>query len=214
MLTLGCVILFPFFSALFAMNNQPILFYSSRCSHSKQILDTLRTLNKQDLCRLYSIDGKQRSELPPFLQKVPTLYVPDTKDVFVGQAIFGYIAKPVSSRRELPTTAAAPAAPASTPGAGTVPGASMMAALESWSFGTAGGFSDSYSSWDGKSAATTDQLHYTFLGAPPAPGAPEPVTKQSYDGDKTGRNDDLGSRLEQLQKQRDNEFSGKQPSHR
>lgn len=196
------------------MNNQPILFYSSRCSHSKQILDTLRTLNKQDLCRLYSIDGKQRSELPPFLQKVPTLYVPDTKDVFVGQAIFGYIAKPVSSRRELPTTAAAPAAPASTPGAGTVPGASMMAALESWSFGTAGGFSDSYSSWDGKSAATTDQLHYTFLGAPPAPGAPEPVTKQSYDGDKTGRNDDLGSRLEQLQKQRDNEFSGKQPSHR
>jgi len=196
------------------MNNQPILFYSSRCSHSKQILDTLRTLNKQDLCRLYSIDGKQRSELPSFLQKVPTLYVPDTKDVFVGQAIFGYIAKPVSSRRELPTTAAAPAAPASTPGASTVPGASMMATLESWSFGTAGGFSDSYSSWDGKSAATTDQLHYTFLGAAPAPGAPEPVTKQSYDGDKTGRNDDLGSRLEQLQKQRDNEFSGKQPSHR
>ena len=60
------------------MNNQPILFYSSRCSHSKQILDTLKTLNKQELCRLFPIDGKQRSELPPFLQKVPTLYVPET----------------------------------------------------------------------------------------------------------------------------------------
>jgi hypothetical protein len=189
------------------MNNQPILFYSNRCQHSKQILDTLKTLNKQDLCRLFLIDGKQRSELPPFLAKVPTLYVPETKDVFVGQAIFGYIAKPVSSRRELPTTQSAPTAPAATPG--SVPGASATPSLESWSFGTAGGFSDAYSSWDGKSAATTDQLHYTFLGGPaPSAGNPEPQTKQSYDGDKYGRNDDLGSRLEQLQKQRDNEFKG------
>jgi hypothetical protein len=186
--------------------SQPILFYSSRDSHSKQILDTLKTLNKQDLCRMVSIDGKQRSELPPFLQRVPTLYVPETKDVFVGQAIFGYIAKPVSARRDLPVTAVPSAVPAATPGA--VPGASAMGSLESWSFGTSGGFSDSYSSWDGKSAATTDQLHYSFLGAAPSPGAPEPVTKQSYDGDKTGRNDDLGSRLEQLQKQRDGEFKG------
>jgi len=186
--------------------SQPILFYSSRDSHSKQILDTLKTLNKQDLCRMFPIDGKQRHELPPFLQRVPTLYVPETKDVFVGQAIFGYIAKPVSSRRDLPVTAAPPAVPAATPGA--VPGASTTGSLESWSFGTSGGFSDSYSSWDGKSAATTDQLHYSFLGAAPAPGAPEPVTKQSYDGDKAGRNDDLGARLEQLQKQRDGEFKG------
>jgi hypothetical protein len=186
--------------------SQPILFYSSRDSHSKQILDTLKTLNKQDLCRMVSIDNKQRHELPPFLQRVPTLYVPETKDVFVGQAIFGYIAKPVSSRRDLPVTAAPPAVPAATPGA--VPGASTTGSLESWSFGTSGGFSDSYSSWDGKSAATTDQLHYSFLGAAPAPGAPEPVTKQSYDGDKAGRNDDLGARLEQLQKQRDGEFKG------
>jgi hypothetical protein len=189
--------------------SQPILFYSSRDSHSKQILDTLKTLNKQDLCRMFPIDGKQRHELPPFLQRVPTLYVPETKDVFVGQAIFGYIAKPVSSRRDLPTTATPSSAPALTPGAGTVPGAPTTPALESWSFGTSGGFSDSYSSWDGKSAATTDQLHYSFLGGPaPSPGAPEPVTKQSYDGDKQGRNDDLGSRLEQLQKQRDGEFKG------
>jgi hypothetical protein len=186
--------------------SQPILFYSTRDSHSKQILDTLKTLNKQDLCRMFPIDGKQRHELPPFLQRVPTLYVPETKDVFVGQAIFGYIAKPVSSRRDLPVTAVPSAVPAPTPGA--VPGASAMGSLESWSFGTSGGFSDSYSSWDGKSAATTDQLHYSFLGAAPAPGAPEPVTKQSYDGDKAGRNDDLGARLEQLQKQRDGEFKG------
>ena len=186
--------------------SQPILFYSTRDSHSKQILDTLKTLNKQDLCRMFPIDGKQRHELPPFLQRVPTLYVPETKDVFVGQAIFGYIAKPVSSRRDLPVTAVPSAVPAATPGA--VPGASAMGNLESWSFGTSGGFSDSYSSWDGKSAATTDQLHYSFLGAAPAPGAPEPVTKQSYDGDKAGRNDDLGARLEQLQKQRDGEFKG------
>jgi hypothetical protein len=183
--------------------NQPILFYSNRCPHSKQILDTLQTLNKQSLCRMFPIDGKQRSELPPFLTKVPTLYVPDTKDVYTGQAIFGYIAKPVQSRRELPTTASAPSAPSAPPGA--PPG--TLGALESWSFSTAGGFSDSYSSWDGK-PTSTDQLYYTSIGGTPAPGAPEPTTKQSYDGDKQGRNGDLASRMEELKKQRDMEYKG------
>jgi hypothetical protein len=179
--------------------NQPILFTSSRCAHSKQILDTLQALNKTSLCRIVSIDGKGRHELPPFLQKVPTLYVPETKDLYVGKDIFGYIAKPVAARREVPVNTPATANPPTA----TAPGTN----LESWSFSTAGGFSDAYSSWDGKNA-TGDQLHYTFLGGPATQGPPEPQTKQSHEGDKAGKNEDVASRLERIQKERDSEYQG------
>lgn len=187
---------------MLTMSSRPILFYSTRCAHSKQILDTLTALNKQNLFTLFAIDGKTRAELPPFLKSVPTLYHPETKDLYVGQDIFGYISKPVAARREVPNN---------TPAAGSAGGVSATAAkgdLESWSFGTAGGFSDSYSSWDG-SQATGDQLHYTFLGPETAAaGPPEPQTKQSYDGAKDGRNEDVGARLKRIQQARDNEFKG------
>jgi hypothetical protein len=184
------------------MSSRPILFYSTRCSHSKQILDTLTALNKQNLFTLVVIDGKSRAELPPFLKSVPTLYHPETKDIFVGQDIFGYISKPVAARREVPNN---------TPAAGSAGGQSATAAkgdLEAWSFGTANGFSDSYSSWDGKQNVT-DQLFYTFLGPDTSAAGPaEPQTKQSYDGAKDGRNEDVASRLKKIQQARDNEFKG------
>jgi hypothetical protein len=183
------------------MSKQPVLFYSTRCAHSKQIIDTLTALNKQNLCRLISIEGVNRAQLPTFLKSVPTLYLPDTNDIYVGKDIFAYISKPVAARREIPTNA---------PGASGA-GASATAAtgdLESWSFSTAGGFSDAYSSWDGKTS-TTDQLFYTFLtGEPAAAGPPEPTTKQSYDGAKDGRNEDVGARLKRIQQARDAEFKG------
>jgi hypothetical protein len=184
------------------MSSRPILFYSTRCSHSKQILDTLTALNKQNLFTLVVIDGKSRAELPPFLKSVPTLYHPETKDIFVGQDIFGYISKPVAARREVPNN---------TPAAGSAGGQSATAAkgdLEAWSFGTANGFSDSYSSWDGKQNVT-DQLFYTFLGPDTSAAGPaEPQTKQSYEGAKDGRNEDVASRLKKIQQARDNEFKG------
>jgi hypothetical protein len=184
------------------MSKQPVLFYSTRDGNSKQIIDTLAALNKRDLCRMIEIESVQRSQLPSFLKSVPTLYLPDTNDIYVGKDIFAYIAKPVAARREVPTNA---------PGAAKPTGPSATAAtgeLESWSFSTAGGFSDSYSSWDGKSG-TTDQLFYTFLGSEPvAPGPAEPKTKQSYEGDKDGRNEDVANRLKRLQQSRDSEFKG------
>jgi hypothetical protein len=182
------------------MSKQPVLFYSTRCAHSKQIIDTLTALNKQTLCRMISIEGVQRSQLPAFLKSVPTLYLPETNDIYVGKDIFAYIAKPVAARREVPTNA---------PGGSTAASATTASGdLESWSFSTAGGFSDAYSSWDGK-ASTTDQLFYTFLGTEPvAPGPAEPTTKQSYEGTKDGRNEDVASRLKRIQQARDSEFKG------
>jgi hypothetical protein len=184
------------------MNNQPILFYSTRCSHSKQIIDTLKALNKESLCRMFSIDGQPRDRLPPFLKSVPTLYVPESKDVYIGKDIYSYIAKPVSSRREIPTSTPAQAA-------AQAPAASKD--YEPWSFEGTGSLSDTYSSWNNTSAFNTDnQLNYTFLGASntPAPREPEPQTKQSYDGGKQGRNDDISSRMEAMKKARESEFKG------
>lgn len=184
------------------MNNQPILFYSGRCSHSKQILDTLKALNKSDLCRMFSIDGKTRQQLPDFLKSVPTLYVPETKDVYIGKDIYSYIAKPVAARREVPTSTPAQQA-AQAPSKGP-------AEYQAWSFEGRGSLTDTYSSWDAPNKfISDDQLNYSFLGSTvQTPAPPEPQTKQSFDGQKQGRNDDISSRLEQYKKMRDTEFKG------
>ena len=178
-------------------NNQPYLFVHTRDQNCIKIVETLKQLNKDTLCRIVQIDGKQRSELPAFLKSVPTLYVPDTKDLYVGKDIYSYIAKPVAARREIPTTTPAQA-----------PAASKD--YEPWSFAGTGTLTESYSSWDNPGRFTQeDQLNYTFLGgAVNTPAPREPETKQSYDGQKTGRNDDVNSRMEAYKKQRDTEFKG------
>jgi hypothetical protein len=176
--------------------SQPYLFVHSKDQNCLKILETLKQLNKDTLCRIVAIDGKQRAELPAFLKSVPTLYAPDTKDIYVGKDIYSYIAKPVTARREIPTGTSTGAAPAQTD-------------YQAWGFG-GGGLTDSYSSWEapGKFMGD-DQLQYSFLGGGPlAPTPREPETKQSYDGSKQGRNDDITSRLEQYKKVRETEFKG------
>jgi hypothetical protein len=190
------------------MNNQPILFYSTRCSHSQQIIQTLKGLKKESLCRMFSIDGKSRQELPPFLKSVPTLYNPETKDVYIGKDIYAYIAKPVTSRREVPTQQQ-PQVAAQQPTGSKLSAQGGNEGIQEWSFASAMGFSDSYSDWGAPEKFIADELHYTYIGNTQyTPPKPEPETKQSYEGDKTGRNNDLASRLEQIQKQREAEFAG------
>jgi hypothetical protein len=81
---------------------------------------------------------------------------------------------------------------------------------EPWTFEGTGSISEAYSSWTNSGAFSTDnQLQYTFLGAAANTPAPrEPETKQSYDGGKQGRNDDISSRMEAMKKARDAEFKG------
>ncbi len=183
------------------MNNQPILFVSSRCPNCAKIVETLKQLNKDNLCRMFPIDGKQRHELPPFLKSVPTLYVPDSKDVYVGKDIYSYIAKPVVSRREVPV---------STPAQQAAQNPQAPKDYQAWSFAGAGSLTESFSSWESPSKFTTDdQLNYSFLGGSMSTPAPqEPQTKQSFDGNKQGRNDDIASRMEQMKKARESEFKG------
>ena len=183
------------------MNNQPILFVSTRCQNCAKIVDTLKQLNKDTLCRMFYIDGKQRSELPAFLKSVPTLYVPESKDIYVGKDIYSYIAKPVVSRRELPT---------STPAQQAAQNPQAAKDYQAWSFSGTGSLTESFSSWDVPNRFTTDdQLNYSFLGGATTTSAPPaPETKQSFEGNKQGRNDDITSRMEQMKKARDGEFKG------
>ena len=185
------------------MNNQPVLFVSSRCSNCAKILETLKALNKDSLCRILYIDTYQRSQLPSFLKSVPTLYIPESKDVYIGKDIYSYISKPVTARREVPVQQTNSAG-------GVVGGAPAGNDYQAWSFEGKGSLSDSYSSWESPNKfLDSDQLNYTFLGAvASAIAAPEPQTKQSYEGGKQGRNDDLAARMEQMKKARESEFKG------
>lgn len=180
--------------------SQPYLFVHTKDQNCLKIVETLKQLNKDTLCRIVSIDGKQRHELPAFLKSVPTLYVPDTKDIYVGKDIYSYIAKPVTARREIPTATSSGAAAAAS---------SAPKDYQAWGFGGSG-FTDMYSSWEapGKFMGD-DQLQYSFLGGGTAPTGPqEPETKQSYEGGKQGRNDDITARMEQYKKVRETEFKG------
>lgn len=177
----------------------PVFYYSNRCDVCKEIIQTLQGLNKASLYRFVCIDTTPRSMIPPEIKAVPTVFNPQTKEVITGKnAIFAQVAKPVQSRRELPTEARAPAGP-SEPGA--------------WSFMTAAGFSDPYTPFDNGTTMPDDQLYFSYLGneainAPQGPMRGDLIRAENTSaGSKTGRNDDISSRMEQMAAQRDAEFS-------
>jgi hypothetical protein len=186
--------------------NVPVMFYSNRCEVCKEIIQTLQGLNKASLYRFVCVDTTPRHLIPPEIRAVPTVYNPYTKEVLTGKnAIFAQVAKPVQSRREIPTDRA-PAGPAE-------PGA--------WSFSTAATFTDGYTTFDTATRMPDDQLYFTYLGGPqpPAPGGlaggvPGPVRPdlpragEDTGGSRTGRNDDITARLEQMNAQRAAEFKG------
>lgn len=182
--------------------SQPYLFYSERCPHSKQIIETLKALNKAGLYKFVLVESLARNSIPPFLKKVPTLYVPDTKEAIIGKDIFGYISKPTNSRKELPTKTEG------TPTGGS--SASFTGDVSAWGFEGSGKLSELYSMWDSPTNFASDgNSMYTFLGdTAKTAELPRGVSSENTIKSKTGSNDDIGSRLEALQNQRKNEFSG------
>jgi hypothetical protein len=188
--------------------SQPYLFYSERCANSKQIIETLKALNKTSLYKFILVESLQRNQIPSFLTKVPTLYNPETKEVVVGKDIYGYIAKPTNSRKELP---------AKQDGAVTQgPGAQApMGDLTAWGFEGMGRLTESYSSWDTPTSFTNEGgSMFTFLGGPVAggPGQSAPAgaepSSQNTIKDKAGSNADVAARMKAMEAQRKTEFSG------
>lgn len=184
--------------------SQPYLFYSERCPNSKQIIETLKALNKAGLYKFVLVESLPRDQIPSFLKKVPTLYNPETKDVIVGKDIFGYIAKPTNSRKELPTSQPAIAQG----GAPSAPGE-----YSPWGFEGTSKIGESYSLWDAPTQfASQGGSMYTFLDQPimsqggaGMPSSAQPKTQNTNDDGPKG---DVAARLEAMQKQRESEFAG------
>jgi len=182
--------------------SQPYLFYSERCPNSNQVIETLKALNKAGLYKFVKVESLQRNQIPQFLTKVPTLYVPDTKDVIVGKDIFGFIAKPTNSRNEKPVTQG----PVASGGAS----AAVPGEYTPWGFEGVGKLGESYSLWDAPNRfASEGGSMYTFLdGSAMASGAPQPVSQNTISGQKESSNSDIAQRMEAMQKQREKEFGG------
>jgi hypothetical protein len=183
------------------MASQPYLFYSERCANSKQIIETLKALNKAGLYKFVLVESLARDKIPSFLTKVPTLYVPETKEVVVGKnEIFGFIAKPTNARKELPTKE-----PIATGGASQVIGD-----ISAWGFEGVGGITEHYSSWDNpNSFVGAGGSMYTFLDqnvSMGGGGAPEPKSENTVKN-KSGSNDDVAARLAMMEEQRKKEFT-------
>ena len=182
--------------------NVPVLFYSNRCEVCKEIIQTLQGLNKASLYRFVCIDTTPRHLIPGEIRAVPSVYNPQTKEVVSGKnAIFAQVSKPVQSRREIPTDRAL-TGPAE-------PGA--------WSFSSAAGFTDGYTAFDGATRMPDDQLFFSYLGPETGGlggGSAGPMrpdsgrTEAGEAGSRTGRNDDVQARLEQMNTQRSSEFKG------
>jgi len=172
----------------------PILFYSDKCANSKEVVGTIQALNKASLFRFVDVLTTPRQFLPPDLKSVPSLLFPQTKQMVVGKAnIFAHLSKPVESRREIP----APRAPA------TQPAEPMF-----WSFNESA-LTTGYSSFDGQTKLPDDQLRYSYLDGEIKTSGQDIVPGGTMDGEggsKTGRNNDVTSRMESMQAVREAEF--------
>ena len=188
--------------------SQPYLFYSERCPNSKQIIETLKALNKAGLYKFILVDTLPRDKIPAFLKKVPTLYIAETKEVIIGKDIYGFIAKPTNSRKEVATKDDGPASA----GGG---GGGIIGDLAAWGFEGMDRLSESYSLWNAPTQfAAEGGSMYTFLdgsvpigGGPGMPADTGPVTKNTIDKTKSATNADVVSRMEQMTNQRKSEFS-------
>ena len=184
--------------------SQPYLFYSERCQHSKQIIETLKGLNKSSLYKFILVESLPRNQIPSFLKKVPTLYVPDTKEVLVGQEIYGYIAKPTNARKELPSKE-----PVASGGASQ----QIIGDISAWGFEGMGNLTETYSSWDSPTSFTAGGgSMYTFLDQPITSVAGGDLPKSGGTNSentiksKTGSNDDVAARMAAMEEQRKKEF--------
>jgi hypothetical protein len=192
------------------MATQPYFFYSNKCANCSQVIETLKGLNKAGLYKFILVENLPRNQIPSFLKKVPTLYLPETKEVIVGKTeIFAQIAKPTNARKELPNKQQQVATGGSSE--------QIMGDISAWGFEGQGGLTETYSSWDSPSSFTSaGGSMYTFLNDGPqtvsAQGADMPsgggVSSENTIKSKTGSNEDVAARMAAMEEQRKKEFGG------
>jgi hypothetical protein len=169
----------------------------------------LKGLNKAGLYKFILVESLPRDQIPSFLKKVPTLYIPETKEVIVGKPeIFAQIAKPTNARKELPTKQQNIATGGSTE--------QIMGDISAWGFEGSGALTETYSSWDNPTSFTSEGgSMFTFLNGssestPQPAGLPsgDAVSSENTIKSKTGSNDDVSARMAMMEEQRKKEFGG------
>jgi glutaredoxin-related protein len=170
--------------------SQPYLFYSERCPHSKQIMETLKALNKTSLYKFILVETLPRHQIPEFLKKVPTLYNPESKEVIVGKDIFGYIGKPTNSRAELPTKQQP-----------------VVGDISAWGFEGQNSLTEAFSDWNTPTSHGSEgNSMYTFLGGPAPSGPAESKPENTLEKGVS----DVTQRMQAMEEQRKKEFGGVQ----
>lgn len=192
------------------MASQPYFFYSNKCANCSQVIETLKALNKAGLYKFILVESLPRDQIPSFLKKVPTLYLPETKEVIVGKSeIFAQIAKPTNARKELPNKEAIQSGGSSQ---------QIMGDISAWGFEGTGALTEHYSDWNAPNSFTSaGGSMYTFLNepilsTPMTGGAGMPsgggVASENTIKSKTGSNDDVAARMAAMEEQRKKEFGG------
>lgn len=73
------------------MNQTNLLFYSNRCTHSRQFLQQLQTLPCASSVHQVCIDTTPRERIPSTVRSVPTLIVAGSLNPLVGDAAFQWL---------------------------------------------------------------------------------------------------------------------------
>jgi hypothetical protein len=86
------------------MDRLPIIVYAMNHDASDKVLEVIKVMNKSSYFRYICIQEVSRDGIPPGVNRVPSIYMPDTKQVLVGHSqIMPFLARPVETRREAPT---------------------------------------------------------------------------------------------------------------
>lgn len=83
-----------------------LLFYSDQCSHCTMLIETLKTLDKQKLVKLISIDYLKSNQIifDVRITHVPAMLLPDFNKIIFGKEVFDHLLLPGKGVLLKPTT--------------------------------------------------------------------------------------------------------------
>ena len=73
-----------------------LLFYSNQCSHCTMLIETLKTLDKQKLVKLISVDYLKSNQIifDARITHVPAMLLPDFNKIIFGKEVFDHLLLP------------------------------------------------------------------------------------------------------------------------
>ena len=83
-----------------------LLFYSDQCSHCTMLIETLKTLDKQKLVKLISVDYLKSNQIifDVRITHVPAMLLPEFNKIIFGKEVFDHLLLPGKGVLLKPTT--------------------------------------------------------------------------------------------------------------